>query len=672
MKKYFLFSLISICTLQAQNGFSDWDCLNTYPEAYEIYLSGGGIFTDDVNQALNEFCSNVVDATDPNIGGDNPSTSDGVFFICNGEMINLDTTNFNEESFFNYVLSLNCEEAEDWLSEDDLTDDYFDSDYWSWDCINNYPEAAALYGDWGNPEAADQLADFCQDIADGDWAWGNDPSAWPISCEEGASIATVSFETAGFSSEDEISWELLGYEGGVGLTPVCLNDGCLQFNMFDSWGDGWGGVTYTIHSPNGILSTGTLESGTYASIGFGLNTTEDCSELTQVSEPNIEDEVSILCNGEIIPIDITNLTQEELELFLSTLNCEEWTEDFGNIEDSILNPEPSNYFSWNCIQDYPEANSLYNDSFFGNSEAANQLADFCEGVANGNWVWGNNLNLLPITCDENSSIATVSFQGSSGWEDEISWELSGYEGGVGLTPVCLEDGCLQFNMFDSWGDGWEGIAYTIHSPDGILSVGTLESGFVSSIGFGLNTTEDCSEVSEVENPDAFTCFEEVFPSIGDMDFNVMFPNLEMTNEDLFFIIEASDFDISVLDEFGINYVPEEIDGYLIFGPLSMDDILTFLVENIGDLELVWGFFRPMSDEILSQGTFSKDDNSLPNLFSLEFLEINENTNRDLEIYNTYYIDLLGRRVDKISDSGFAIKIKNTNQGVLREKVYIKN
>ena len=672
MKKIFTLSLISFSALYAQNG--GFDCINSDPAAYELFQICSNGDAEACLQFENYDC---LDANDWNPSGDSvitPGSGDpGVFIICNGETIDINTSNFNEESFINYVESLNCEEAEDWLSFDNLTNQYFDSENWSWDCIYNYPEAAALYSDWSNPEGADQLADYCQGIADGYWAWGNDPSAWPISCEDGSSIATVSFETSGIGWEDEISWELTGYEGGIGLTPVCINDGCLQFNMFDSWGDGWQGVTYTIHSPSGILSTGTLESGYTGSIGFGLNTNEDCTDLTQLPEVNSENEVSILCNGEIISIDTTNLTPGELDLILSTLNCYEWTEDWDNIEDSIVNPEPSNYFSWDCINNYPEASALYND--WSNPEAADQLADYCQGIANGDWAWGNDPNAWPISCEEGTSIATVSFESTgSGWEEEISWELTGYEGGVGLTPVCINDGCLQFNMFDSWGDGWQGVTYTIHSPSGILSTGTLESGFTGSIGFGLNTSEDCSEVIDIENPNSFTSFEEVFPGIGEIDFNVMFPDLEMTNEDLFFIIEASDFDISVLDQFGISYVPEEIDGYLIFGPLSIDDILTFLIDFniIGDLELGWGFFRPMSDEILSQGTFSKDDSLLPSLFSLQFLDINENTNRDLEIFNTYYIDLLGRRMDKIPDSGFAIKILQTNQGVLSEKVYYKN
>ena len=56
----------------------------------------------------------------------------------------VNTSNFIQES-------LNYEEAEDWLSFDNLTDQYFDSENWSGDCIYNYPEAPARYSVWSNP-----------------------------------------------------------------------------------------------------------------------------------------------------------------------------------------------------------------------------------------------------------------------------------------------------------------------------------------------------------------------------------------------------------------------------------------------------------------------------------------------------------------------------------------
>ena len=45
------------------------------------------------------------------------------------------------------------------------------------------------------PEA--QLEEFCLAVANGEWIVGEDPSEWPITCDEGTSFATVEFETSG-------------------------------------------------------------------------------------------------------------------------------------------------------------------------------------------------------------------------------------------------------------------------------------------------------------------------------------------------------------------------------------------------------------------------------------------------------------------------------------------
>ena len=117
--------------------------------------------------------------------------------------------------------------------------------------------------------------------------WGDDPSEWLITCEEGTSFATVEFEISGIGYEEEISWSINSYGGGIlpnqwygiGLTPVCINEGCSQFNMFDSWGDGWGGITFTLNSPNGVLLNGTLEDGFEGTLGYKHNRRRSVSEV---------------------------------------------------------------------------------------------------------------------------------------------------------------------------------------------------------------------------------------------------------------------------------------------------------------------------------------------------------------------------------------------------------
>ena len=125
--------------------------------------------------------------------------------------------------------------------------------------------------------------------------------------------------------------------------------------------------------------------------------------------------------------------------------------------------------------------------------------------------------------------------------------------------------------------------------------------------------------TEVENPDAYTCFEDVFPGIGNIDFETMYPNMEMTNEDFFFIIEDTDVDFSVFTENGIEFTAQEMDGYLLFGPISIDDLISFVIGlGMDESSIPWGYFRPANNEVVAQGILNKDNMELPNNFSMSF------------------------------------------------------
>ena len=90
------------------------------------------------------------------------------------------------------------------------------------------------------------------------------------------------------------------------------------------------------------------------------------------------------------------------------------------------------------------------------------------------------------------------------WAEEISWnivqdgvELYGdgiYENDSEYTyELCLEDGCYAFEMFDEYGDGWNGGVFTLSMGDTIIAQGTLDFGGYGSISFGINTEEDCGD-----------------------------------------------------------------------------------------------------------------------------------------------------------------------------------
>ena len=450
------------------------------------------------------------------------SESDSIFFICNGEEVYIDTLDLinNPAEFYVYIESLNCAESQDWVNGG----------------------VDQIFG------CTDQLA--------------------------------INFNASAL--EDDGSCEYDCVCPPVEQT-VCGSDGLPYANSCVA---ACAGVDFTYGECDNSIDS---------------------------------EDVFFICNGEEIVIDTLNLLNnpEAFYEYIESLNCAE-AEDWLNEGNDPNLPEPQSYFSWDCIYNYPEASELYMD--YGNTEASEALEEFCLAVANGEWMWGDDPAEWPITCEEGTSIATVEFETAGfGFEDEISWSLEQYEGTIGLTPVCLEDGCSQFNMFDSWGDGWGGITFTINSPDGVLLTGSLDDGFVQSLPFGLNTSELCFDVTEVDNPDAYTCFEDVFPGIGNIDFETMYPNMEMTNEDLFFIIEDTDIDFSVFTDNGIEFTAQEMDGYLLFGPISIDDLISFVIGlGMDESSILWGYFRPANNEVVAQGILNKDNMELPNNFSMSF------------------------------------------------------
>ena len=204
-----------------------------------------------------------------------------------------------------------------------------------------------------------------------------------------------------------------------------------------------------------------------------------------------------------------------------------------------------------------------------------------------------------------------------------------------------------------------------------------DSLFISSGGNTMNLSminldddqgEDDDDWDEEEEDN---CYNEVFPGMDDIDMNTLFGGIEMTYQDIIFIVESSESTISILDENGINYVPEEVEGYLIFGPFTLEDIYTFFIEGLDDLEIDWGMFRPLNSEIISQGTYNTTNNSLPEIFNFSAMSI-EDLDQELIIYSTDYYDLMGRKVVEPKPNSIYIELKSTNLGPLKEVKYYCN
>ena len=248
---------------------------------------------------------------------------------------------------------------------------------------------------------------------------------YPIDCE---GLTAVMISVGGGSYESEVSWSIGGFSGVVGDTEACLEDGCMTFNMYDSWGDGWNGNTVTIASAGGdVLLTGTLESGSEGTLSFGLNFDGECGPIYGCTDSlalNFDAEASSDDGSCTYPLA-------------------------GCTDESALNYNPS----------------------------ATEDDGSCE---------------YPVDCEGLTSVVVE--VGGGSWAYEVTWTVGDFAGGEGITEICLEDGCHTFNMADSYGDGWNGNLATLTSNGEVVFTGTLESGSEGSLGFGLNTAEDCGEV----------------------------------------------------------------------------------------------------------------------------------------------------------------------------------
>lgn len=109
-----------------------------------------------------------------------------------------------------------------------------------------------------------------------------------------AQCTSYSITVGGGTYDYEIDWELVNDMGVIvasGLAPAnvitCQPDGCYTLYMYDSFGDGWNGATYTIQATltGVVVANGTLANGGFGtaqvSLGGGC-TSGNCADHTLV------------------------------------------------------------------------------------------------------------------------------------------------------------------------------------------------------------------------------------------------------------------------------------------------------------------------------------------------------------------------------------------------------
>lgn len=112
------------------------------------------------------------------------------------------------------------------------------------------------------------------------------------------------FQVTGGAYPEEVSWNLIGGASVLasGFAPstqtICLLPGCYVVQLFDSFGDGWNGATWSLRTAGGtIIQSGTLATGSIgqAIVAIGVPV-GDCGSVGPVVASDCVDAVNVCTN----------------------------------------------------------------------------------------------------------------------------------------------------------------------------------------------------------------------------------------------------------------------------------------------------------------------------------------------------------------------------------------
>ena len=148
-------------------------------------------------------------------------------------------------------------------------------------------------------------------------------------------------------------------------------------------------------------------------------------------------------------------------------------------------------------------------------------------------------------------------------------------------------------------------------------------------------------------------------------------SITVNENELVLVVEANDLIVSVFDEYGFEFLPSLVDGYLVFGPFDINELYDVIIENMDGLQVLWGLFKPMASdlELIEEGIVSAIDNNFGEMFYLNQMISIDEVHQDLKVYNIQYYDLMGRKVSKPS-KGLYIEVQTTNIGEISIKRFI--
>lgn len=184
-------------------------------------------------------------------------------------------------------------------------------------CLNNGTYSFNMFDSWGDGWNNATWTIVCANgttVASGTLASGfsasqniilSSTSCATPTCPPGQTLYNFAVTPGGWPSE--ISWNITldGVEVLSGAAPytgtICMSTGCYLLNMYDSFGDGWNGSTYTLSLGASVVYSGTLANGGggFATFSIGGG---DCTDYIPVTASDCLDAVDV-CENLTFAID---------------------------------------------------------------------------------------------------------------------------------------------------------------------------------------------------------------------------------------------------------------------------------------------------------------------------------------------------------------------------------
>ena len=285
-------------------------------------------------------------------------------------------------------------------------------------------------------------------------------------------------------------------------TTFCLDNvsGCLVLEMIDSFGDGWNGAVLDVSLPAlGIsLGTFTLAEGNFQAITFGEGCESEETLVEGCTDPNAFN------YDPLASVDDGSCSYDCIcaEIYAPVCGYDQLTGEYVTYSNECEAACAQAYIVWDgdCA-DQP----IYGCT---DPEATNYDPEATDDDGS---------CIVILDCEANQTQVLVTLQ-TDIWGNEVSFSISNDNGilltGEGLgdyasfpSYFCLDEnaGCLVLEMFDSFGDGWNGAVLDITLPELGVSLGTftLAQGSYQSITFGEGCETDETLVEGCTDPNAF-------------------------------------------------------------------------------------------------------------------------------------------------------------------------